>query len=258
MDVERTRARALQENGLHALITLLGGGSPGARVHTGEGIRASIVPATPTEPDANVVAYESPHALARALPEIAEAYAEAGVKRWEVFVPESEHAASDVLRVAGYQRRDALPAMYGALSDFRPLPLHGLDYDSDGDVRTLAQVNALAYGRPEMADIFATAPGGVDLRVYQARVAGEPASVLCTIDVPGPGGLDCAAYFVATVPDARTVGLAPRLLSAALVEARERGCVTCSGQASAAGARIYERMGFQTPFHFNRYEGQER
>jgi GNAT superfamily N-acetyltransferase len=159
-----------------------------------------------------------------------------------------------VLQAAGYRITDRLPAVILDLADFKPLPLRGLDYDDQGDMRTLARINAAAYGRQEMATMFPSTPQGVDLRVYQARVGGEPAAVLCMIDVESDHGMDCVGSFVATDPGARHVGLAPRLLSAALLDARARGCITCSGQASQAGARIYSRMGFRTPFHYDRYE----
>ena len=56
-----------------------------------------------------------------------------------------------------------------------------------------------------------------ELRLYQARVDGEPACVLATLDHDG----DLGFYFVATHPDHRGLGLASRLISAALVEGRE-------------------------------------
>lgn len=247
-------ARALQHNGLLTLVRMLGSSSPDATTFERQGVLASIVPASQTEPDANVVVFDSAEALWIALPDIARAYAAANVERWEVMSPDYDAAAGRVLRAAGYRVTDRLPAVVLNLADFKPLPLRGLDYDDQADVRTLGRINAAAYGRPDMATIFAHPPTEVAPRIYQARVGGEPAAVLCMIDVESNEGVDCAGSFVATHPAARHVGLAPRLLSAALADAKRRGCSTCSGQASQAGARVYSRMGFRTAFHYARFE----
>ena len=50
--------------------------------------------------------------------------------------------------------------------------------------------------------------------------------------------------------------LASRLLTAALLEARERGMKTSSLQASALGSPIYERLGYRTYFRFHIMERQ--
>ena len=49
-------------------------------------------------------------------------------------------------------------------------------------------------------------------------------------------------------------GLATRLLSAALVEARGRGCTTSSLQSSAMGERIYDTLGYRRWFRLDMYE----
>ncbi|WP_405801699.1 GNAT family N-acetyltransferase [Streptomyces sp. NBC_01506] len=66
-------------------------------------------------------------------------------------------------------------------------------------------------------------------------------------------GLDCAACFLGTVPSARGRGIAPRVLTAALLQARSRGCEACSAHASVMGAPLWARLGFETVFHFDRY-----
>lgn len=247
-------ARVLQRNGLVALARMLGSASPGATTYESDGVVASIVPNAPTEPDGNFVAFGSTDRLAAALPDIRAAYSEAGIEHWGVMVPDDNADAARLLAASGHRRTVRLPAMTVALADFKPIALRGLDYDAHGDMSTLGRVNAAAYARPALAGLFVNRPAAVDPRVYQARVGGEPAAVLCTIDLLSDRGLDCAGYFVATDPNARHVGLAPRLLSAALMDARERGCLTCSGQASPMGARIYSRMGLRTMFHYDRYD----
>ncbi|SFE43513.1 Acetyltransferase (GNAT) family protein [Actinacidiphila alni] len=246
--------RATQGRALRALARTLGAASPGATTYDSDGVTACIVPAAKNDADANFAAYTAPAALASALPEIAEAYETAGVGSWEIYVPESDDQTARGLAAAGYRRRDRLPAIILDLATFEPRSIGDLDYDVRGDVATLGRLNAAAYDRPELARAFAQTPDVPGLRVYRARLDGEPACALLTIDVPHADGLDCAAYFLATVPNARRRGLAPRLFTAALLDARERGCDTCSGQASPMGAPIYARMGFRTAFHFDRYE----
>ena len=65
---------------------------------------------------------------------------------------------------------------------------------------------------------------------------------------------DVGIYFVATSPDHRGAGLATGLLSAALVEARERGMRTSSLQSSAKGEGLYARLGYERHFRLHLYE----
>ncbi|OKJ78313.1 GNAT family N-acetyltransferase [Streptomyces sp. CB02460] len=246
--------RATQGRALRALARTLGAASPGAATYGHDGITACAVPAAKDDADANFVAYTDPGAVASALPEIAVSYETAGVGSWVIYVPESDDQTARSLATAGYRVRDKLPAIMLDLASFEPRPVGDLDYDVHGDLATLGRLNAAAYDRPELARAFAQTPDVPGLRVYRARLDGQPACALLTIDVPHADGIDCAAYFLATVPDARRRGLAPRLFTAALLDARERGCVTCSGQASPMGAPIYARMGFRTVFHLVRYE----
>jgi GNAT superfamily N-acetyltransferase len=50
---------------------------------------------------------------------------------------------------------------------------------------------------------------------------------------------------VATAPAAQGRGLASAVMTRALVDARERGCVTSSRQATARGRSVYERLGYE-------------
>jgi GNAT superfamily N-acetyltransferase len=122
----------------------------------------------------------------------------------------------------------------------------GLDWDDAAAVEDLTRINDLAYGfeigtfgaglarRPELP--------GMPIRLYQARVDGEPASVLVTLDDRD----DCGIYMVATLKEHRGRGLARRLLHRALAEARERGMRTSSLQATQFGFPVYERLGYET------------
>jgi GNAT superfamily N-acetyltransferase len=135
-----------------------------------------------------------------------------------------------------------------------------LDYALGASMPLLGEINDRAYGH-EGADGYAPAftrrPETPSLRIYVARQDGEAASALATIDhepVEGAAGPDCGIYWVATPEEYRGRGLSSRLLYAALVEARERGCATSSLQASSMGYPIYERLGYQAPYRYRLYE----
>jgi GNAT superfamily N-acetyltransferase len=53
---------------------------------------------------------------------------------------------------------------------------------------------------------------------------------------------DCGVYFVATLREARGRGLARRLLARALVDARDRGCLTTMLQATKMGEPVYTAL----------------
>jgi GNAT superfamily N-acetyltransferase len=89
-----------------------------------------------------------------------------------------------------------------------------------------------------------------EVRLYRARVGGEAACVLGTIDHED----DLGFYFVATDPGHRGKGLASRLMAVALADARERGFSTSSLQASPMGQPVYERLGYEAHFRLNLYE----
>jgi GNAT superfamily N-acetyltransferase len=107
-----------------------------------------------------------------------------------------------------------------------------------------------------MAPLFGRIPPELEMRLYRARLDGEVACMLATIDhePEDAAGPDCGIYFVATPEAHRGRGLAGRLLGAALAEARERGCATSSLQASAMGQPLYARLGYQEYFRWNMYE----
>ena len=179
---------------------------------------------------------------------------------WTVWTPEFDREAIAALEAAGHSFDGKPLAMVLELERFEPPDLGGLDYDEGGDMPTLGEINDSAYGFAAgegMAALFAAHPEGIHVRIYRARLDGETACVLATIDhdgLDGAGGDDCGIYFVATREDARGRGLATRLLSAALVEARGRGCATSSLQSSAMGERIYDTLGYRRWFRLHMYE----
>jgi GNAT superfamily N-acetyltransferase len=160
-----------------------------------------------------------------------------------VWVPEEDREAAGLLETAGH-RLDASPmAMVADLAQMSEPADGELDWDDRAAIEDVTRINDLAYGF-EVGTFFGalrTPPRGLPLRLYQARVDGRPACVLGTVD----DGDDCGIYLVATLKERRGLGLARRLLHAALLEARERGLRTSSLQATKLGYPVYERLGYE-------------
>ena len=135
--------------------------------------------------------------------------------------------------------------------------LGDLDWDAQAGFAELGRINDVAYGYPAetgMANGLLASTFDPSIRLYRARAEGEVACVLGTLDVDDDAGI----LFVATLPEMRGRRLASRLLTAALIEARERGMKTSSLQASELGKSIYERLGYKTCFSFHTMERRSR
>jgi GNAT superfamily N-acetyltransferase len=225
---------------LKEFCRLLGQASPGARVVEVEDVIAAVVPATPDRAIPNSVAYGSTAGLERALPEIAAAYEDAGVRAWTVWVPHSDTAAATALEQAGHVLDADPAAMAMELAHFDAPPPADLDLDPEPAVETVARLNDLAYtfGGADFEHSLKHAPS---LHCYVARAGGRPVSCATGHDHDG----DFSVTFVATLPEARGQGLAARLLTLALHDARARGCTTTSLQATKMGQPVYERLGYR-------------
>ncbi len=230
---------ARMHGNLRAFCRLMGGASPGARVVELDGVVASVVPATPHRSLMNSVAYDSADALERALPQLMDTYAGSGIEAWAVWVPERDVRAKRLLGQTGHAL-DAAPAvMCMELGDLRAPRPGDLDLDPDPRVETLATLNDTAYGTaPDMSLALRSMSGVV---LYVAQVDGRPASCLGTHDLDG----DCCILYVATAPEARGRGLASKLMSLALHDARDRGATTTSLQATKMGYPLYARLGYR-------------
>ena len=225
---------------LREFCRLLGGAAPGSRVLELEGVLGAVVPAAPGRSVVNSVTYGGARDLEHALPELADAYEAAGVRAWTVWVPHFDTEAAALLENAGHvldADPEAMAMELGALDG--PAP-GDLDLDPAPSVATVARLNDLAYdfGGEQFQRALQTAPS---LHCYVARDAGRPVCCATGHDCDG----DFSVTFVATVPEARGRGLASRLLTLALHEARERGCTTTTLQATKVGEPIYRRLGYR-------------
>jgi len=243
VDVDRSPAMELQRRGLAAFVRMMGRGSAGAALFERDGVLSAIVPACPDRSVVNSVTYRDAGSLEAALEELAAAHEEAGVRAWTVWVPEYDRDAAALLEAAGHQL-DATPiAMVHDLAGLPDPDARGLDWDDRAAPADVTRINDHAYGfeRPYFGAAMTSLPADLPLRLYEARVDGEPASVLATLDE----GDDCGIYLVATLKEHRGGGLSRRLLHVALAEARQRGLRTSSLQATKLGYPVYERLGYE-------------
>src|SRR5581483_5869309 len=241
--MDRDAAIERHRGALMSFVRLVGGGTGTSRVLEPDGVTASVVPAVPGRSMVNSVAYRDASSLEAAMDDLAAAYEDAGVRAWTVWVPEGDRDVAAMLEAAGH-RLDATPT--ATLAELDRIALaddDGLDWGVGARADDMGRSNDLAYGWVEGTFVRAMERFGrlEALRLYEARVGGEPVCVLGAYDNDD----DCEVYFVATLPDHRGRGLARRLVSRALSDARERGLAFSSLQATAMGYPIYERLGYE-------------
>ncbi len=249
--MNRDRALELQKRSLWEWVGAMAAWSERASLFERDGVRAAIVPACPQRSLPNSIAYQSPAALAAALDDLAAAYDAAGVAARTVWVPEFDAEAIAVLEGAGYAFDGQPTAMSLELKSFEPLDVGDLEWGAESTPAELGRLNDLAYGFEDgdgmAAAMTAESPGTT---LYEARLGGEPACVLGTMD----HGSDLGFYYVATAPSHRGKGLASRLMSVALEDARKRGLETSTLQSSAMGRPVYEKLGYEPAFALHLYE----
>jgi GNAT superfamily N-acetyltransferase len=250
--MDQARALKLQRGSLDDYVRVLAAASPGSRLIELGGVIGAATPAR-SRSIANSVTYTDAAALASAYPELAAAFDDAGIQAWTVWVPEFEREAIELLEGAGHKFDGRPTAMTADLTAFEPPDLGDLDWDADCTPEEHAAVNDAAYGHDPaegLRSVLGHPHAGDPVRRYRARIGGETACVLGTIDREG----DCGVYFVATDPGHRGRGLATRLLAVALVDAVDRGCTTSTLQSSPLGRPIYESLGYEPQFALHLYE----
>lgn len=225
--------------GFAVLQTLLGGHAGAGAVVEREGLKASVVPGARDSPTLNAAVAIAPDEAIRHLGELARRYEEARVRRWGVWLDGDARGARRALERAGLRVTTSAPGMGAALDELdgaapaTPTP---------ADLATVGRVNDLAYGNYDtrLERTLAPLPNGV-LRAYRADLDGIPAAVAMGLHHAG----DCGVSFVATIPKARRRGLATRVMSQLLHDARAHGCRTTTLQATDVGHKLYARLGYR-------------
>jgi GNAT superfamily N-acetyltransferase len=253
MSADLATSKGTQRQCMLEFVRWIGASSPGAQIFEARGLEAAIVPATPLISIPNSVVYASIDALDRSLHKLNAAYAQAEVQAWTVWVPEDDKEVIAMLTDARMAFDGDPAAMEISLAGFEPPDPGDLDWDSQCTPTQCAAINDAAYGTkhaqgwgPAISDP-AKQPR---MRLYRARVGGEPVCTVGTIDGDG----DLGIYLVATKPEHQGNGLMSRLLGQALAEGRDRGLQTSSLQASAAGEPVYKGLGYETIFRWHLYE----
>jgi GNAT superfamily N-acetyltransferase len=245
------QALELQRRSLRAWMGVLAERIDGAHLLEHDGVTGVVTPTLPERSIVNCVVYDDAQRLAAALPALAAGYDDAGVRAWTVWTPDVDADAIAALKAAGHRFDGEPAAMTLTLSEFEPLDPGDLDWDDSANPRDVGRLNDAAYGLNEnFAPALGDGPYGPETRFYEARVDGELACVLQTVDFED----DLGFYLVATDKRHRGQGLAKRLMSVALVEARERGCETSTLQATKKGYPVYDRLGYETFGRLHMYE----
>ncbi|MGZ8781992.1 MAG: GNAT family N-acetyltransferase [Gaiellaceae bacterium] len=140
-----------------------------------------------------------------------------------------DSATAEALESAGMERDVTTRPMHCRLDALANAEVAQETVLQDVDPRRIAELNGVG------ADLLEGVPG---LRAVTSERF-EAGLVLIAV------GVDVNVSFVATRPDARNRGLASAVTRAALVEARRRGFLTASLQATPMAERLYARLGFR-------------
>jgi GNAT superfamily N-acetyltransferase len=229
---------------LAAEIELFGSASKDARVVRRPGVLASISPATPDRSLFNSVMCDSRAALEDSYDELVREYDQAGVRAFTVWTDPDDAELTSALGKRAH-RVDAQPWAMAAELDALRLPRepYDLDWIETRDMALVARLNDVAYDFPSPAfDAVLDRLEDARWHGYAARLDGKPVSCLLIWD--GDYG-DAGICAVATLAEARGRGLATHLLARALRDAKARGQITTSLQASPQGYPIYAKLGYR-------------
>lgn len=167
----------------------------------------------------------------RALDAMEAAYTDVGVGRFAAWVHEDDHRACAALRDRGYAVTETTRAMARRLDDGWPAG------------PAIATPRGTWPDHVALIDLRRGFLDGIDATQFHVLVAdhdGRPAATALAFDHRG----DCGIYNVSTRPSARRRGLATALTVRQLRDARARGCVTASLQATPAAEALYAAAGF--------------
>src|SRR4051794_40608384 len=225
------------------LQSLLGHHSMQGAVYEAPGVVASVVPAAPDSPTLNAAVALEPIDAAAALPDLAQRWEDAGVRRWGIWLDPAERGVVRALQRAGLAMTASAPGMGAQLDEIWIPSRNGAV--PRADLATVGKVNDAAYGNVDqrLERTLTPLPPNL-LRGYRADLGDRPAAVALALHL----GEDCAISFVATVPSARRRGLGTQVMprDPALPEAR--GLTTTPPQGTDPGGGLPRSLGRRALF----------
>lgn len=240
MDDAELRSRLW--DGFARLQVLLGRHAMQGSVIERPGVVASVVPAAPESPTLNAAVALDAEAAAKELPDLAARWRDARVTRWGVWLDGGAKRVARALQRAGLTLTASSPGMgapLGAL--YIPQSVNGRV--PHADLATVGRINDRAYGNTDnRLERTLTPLPREALNGFMARLEdGRPAAAALTM----LHGDDCGVSFVATIPEARRRGLGSLVMYGALQDALEHGCTSTTLQATDAGRRLYDTLGYR-------------
>ena len=172
-----------------------------------------------------------------------ELYASAGVDGYAVWAHESEASSIACLEARGYRVDTTTRAMAMSLDGIAIPQPHPCLASADWPqyVQLLGELGAPAGVLRDMDPVdFHAAVGCLDGKQVAAAIAYEYRG-------------DCGIYNVATMPHARRRGFGTALTAQLLYDARQRGCMTASLQATEMAEHLYSELGFRDLGRFIEY-----
>jgi GNAT superfamily N-acetyltransferase len=148
---------------------------------------------------------------------------------WSTEIPRGRQEVAEI----------AMPCMGLDLGAWRP---PGAEAVETAPPAVVGELNDRAYGQRDRLAPLIRAIADPRVRTHGVRVDDEWACVALTLRV----GDDVSVQYVATDLRHRRRGLAARVVTAALVAARDEEARTATLQASPDGRSVYERLGFRT------------
>ncbi len=138
-----------------------------------------------------------------------------------------------------------------------PTPIDGItvrSVEDEAGLNAFISVNAAAYttyGMPPevLSDLFdeaAVVLGDGSAHMVVARRATEPVATAMIFESDGVASVQ----WVGTIPAARGTGLGALVTTAVTNLAFDRGASSCTLQASPMGAPVYQRLGYETLYHY--------
>jgi ribosomal protein S18 acetylase RimI-like enzyme len=231
MEVGELRARAWA--GIAAQQRLFGEHVPGARVVQGAGWTGSLVPSAADSALLNVAVPDEPETVLDPH-ELAPVFEPHGV-RWGMWL-DGTRADARRLRHHKMQTVSVCRVMARALTH---VPAYDANLaDATADLKWVGALNDRAYGLTDKR--LETHFGLIASPAVHAHRVGRRATA-AALDHDG----DASLFFVATAPNHRRKGYATAAVKAAMAAAAQRGCATASLLATAEGAGLYARLGFE-------------